>query len=58
MGGPAIGSVVAGALAGNIGATYASYSFAAACLLLVMLVGIKRPGLPEVQNAEKTIGTD
>jgi MFS family permease len=41
MGGPAIGSVVAGALAGNIGATYTSFAFAAACLLLVLLLGIK-----------------
>jgi MFS family permease len=43
MGGPAIGSVVAGALAVDIGATYTSYAFAASTLLLVLLVGI-RPG--------------
>ena len=42
MGGPAIGSVVAGALAGDIGATYTSYAFAASTLLLVLLVGIRR----------------
>jgi len=47
MGGPAIGSVVAGALAGNVGATYASYAFAATCLLLILLVGIKRPDSSE-----------
>lgn len=41
MGGPAIGSVVAGAMAGDIGATYTSYSFAISCLLLILLVGIK-----------------
>ncbi len=43
MGGPAIGSVVAGAMAGDIGATYTSYSFAISCLLLILLVGIRRP---------------
>ena len=43
MGGPAIGSVVAGALATDIGATYTSYSFAISCLLMILLVGIKRP---------------
>ncbi len=42
MGGPAIGSVVAGALAGDIGATYTFYAFAALSLMLVLLVGIKR----------------
>ncbi len=47
MGGPAIGSVVAGALAGDIGATYTSYSFAIACLLLILLVGIKQPNPPK-----------
>jgi len=43
MGGPAVGSVVAGALAGDIGSTYTSFAFAISCLLLIMLVGIKRP---------------
>jgi MFS family permease len=43
MGGPAIGSVVAGALAGNIGSAYTSLTFAAACLLLVLVVGIRKP---------------
>jgi MFS family permease len=43
MGGPAIGSVVAGAMAGDIGATYTSFSFAISCLLMILLVGIKQP---------------
>jgi MFS family permease len=43
MGGPAIGSVVAGAMATDIGATYTSYSFAVSCLLLTLFVGIKQP---------------
>ena len=43
MGGPAIGSVVAGALAGDIGSTYTSFAFAISCLLLILIVGIKRP---------------
>jgi len=43
MGGPAIGSVVAGAMARDIGASYTSYSFAVSCLLLILLVGIKQP---------------
>jgi MFS family permease len=42
MGGPAIGSIVAGALAANVGTTYTFYSFAVATLLLILLVGIKR----------------
>ena len=47
MGGPAIGSVVAGALAGDIGATYTSFAFASSCLLLILVVGIKRPNSQE-----------
>ncbi|MGI9204604.1 MAG: MFS transporter [Woeseiaceae bacterium] len=43
MGGPAVGSVVAGALAGDIGATYTSYAFAATCFFLILVVGLKRP---------------
>ena len=43
MGGPALGSVVAGALAGSIGSSYTSLMFAAACFLLVMFVGIRKP---------------
>jgi MFS family permease len=58
MGGPAIGSVVAGALAGNIGATYTSYAFAASCLLLILIVGLKRPNLPGVQKNENSFGMD
>jgi len=49
MGGPAIGSVVGGALAGNIGSAYTSLTFAAACLLLVLLVGIRKP-MPHTLN--------
>lgn len=44
MGGPAIGSVVAGAMAGSIGPAATSYSFAVSCILLILLVGMKRPG--------------
>ena len=50
MGGPAVGSVVAGALAGDIGSTYTSYVFAAACLVLVSLVGIRKPASPAVNE--------
>lgn len=42
MGGPAVGSVVAGALAGDIGSTYTSFAFATSCLLLILIVGIKK----------------
>jgi MFS family permease len=43
MGGPAVGSVVAGGLAGIIGSNYTSLAFAGACLLFVLVVGIKKP---------------
>lgn len=43
MGGPAVGSVVAGALAGDIGPTYTLYAFAATCFILILVVGLKRP---------------
>ncbi len=43
VGGPAIGAAVAGALAGTIGSTYTSIVFALACLLLVAVVGIRKP---------------
>jgi MFS family permease len=43
MGGPAIGSVVAGAIAEDIGARLMSYIFSGACLLLTLWVGLKRP---------------
>lgn len=43
MGGPALGSVVAGALAGDIGSTYTSLAFAGCCLLLIAFVGIRKP---------------
>ena len=43
VGGPAIGSAVAGALAGSIGTTATSLSFALACLLLILAVGIANP---------------
>ncbi len=43
MGGPAIGSIVAGALAEDFGATFTSYAFAAMCIVLTLLVGLKRP---------------
>lgn len=43
VGGPAIGSAVAGALAGTVGATWTSLGFAIACLLMIALVGIANP---------------
>lgn len=43
MGGPAVGSVVAGGLAGIIGSTPTSLAFSGACLLFVLVVGIKKP---------------
>lgn len=43
MGGPAVGSVVAGALAGEIGSTRTAMSFAVSGLLLIMLVGVRKP---------------
>jgi MFS family permease len=46
MGGPAVGSVVAGWLAEDIGSTYTSLAFALSCLLLVLWVGIKKPNAP------------
>ena len=46
MGGPAVGSVVAGWLAEDIGSTYTSLAFALSCLLLVLWVGIKKPNPP------------
>ena len=50
MGGPAVGSVVAGALAGDIGATYTSFVFAAACLALIAVVGIRKPAGPTMSE--------
>jgi MFS family permease len=46
MGGPAIGSVVAGALAGSVGSTWTSASFGIASLLLIALVGVGKPAPP------------
>jgi len=43
MGGPALGSVAAGAMAGSIGSEYTSFAFAMACLALILIVGIKKP---------------
>lgn len=43
MGGPAIGSVAAGALAAGIGSTYTFFAFAFCCLVLLGLVGLKKP---------------
>jgi MFS family permease len=50
VGGPAVGSVVAGALAGPLGATQTSLGFAAACLVLILVVGLKRPN-PQDESA-------
>jgi len=43
MGGPAVGSIVAGAIAEDFGATLTSYAFASMCIVLTLLVGLKRP---------------
>ena len=43
MGGPALGSVVAGGLAGSLGSGRTSLLFAAACFLLVLFVGTGKP---------------
>jgi MFS family permease len=43
MGGPAVGSVVAGALAGAYGSRWTSLSFAILSLLLILLVGVRKP---------------
>jgi MFS family permease len=43
VGGPAIGSAVAGALAGTVGAAYTSLAFSVGCLVLIALVGIANP---------------
>jgi MFS family permease len=50
MGGPAIGSVVAGAMAGDIGSSYTSFVFAAICLALIALVGIRKPAPPPISE--------
>jgi len=50
MGGPAVGSVVAGALAGDIGPAYTMYAFAATCFILILAVGLKRPNPSAVAN--------
>lgn len=51
MGGPALGSVVAGALAGSLGPSVTLWSFAAGCLLLVALVGVRNPARPDAHHA-------
>ena len=43
IGGPAIGSIVAGALAGELGSTYTLLLFAVISLLLTALVTLRRP---------------
>jgi len=43
FGGPAIGSLVGGAISAKFGASETSLIFAGACLLLVLIVGIRRP---------------
>ena len=43
IGGPAIGSIVAGALASNLGSTYTLLLFSGISLLLTALVALRRP---------------
>jgi MFS family permease len=53
IGGPAIGSLVGGAISGKVGASGTALIFAAACLILVLIVGIRRPaeaGLHKFEN--------
>jgi len=58
IGGPAIGSIVAGALAGRAGATVTSATFAVACLLLIAIVGIRRPQPPAPAGDRQSTTTD
>ena len=46
VGGPAIGSAVAGAVTGSIGSTWTILSFGVLCLLLIALVGLRRTRPP------------
>ena len=46
VGGPAIGSAVAGAVTGSIGSTLTVLAFGVLCLLLISLVGLRRPEAP------------
>jgi hypothetical protein len=43
IGGPAIGSIVAGALASDLGPTYTLLLFSGISILLTALVAIRRP---------------
>jgi MFS family permease len=58
IGGPAVGSVVAGALAGKIGSTYTALAFAAACIALIALVGVGKPRLPAETAVSSSPGED
>jgi len=58
IGGPAVGSVVAGALAGLIGSTCTALAFAAACIVLITLVGIRRPELPAKSALSPSAGEE
>ena len=49
VGGPAVGSAVAGAVTGSIGSTWTILSFGVLCLLSIALVGLRRPEPPIVQ---------
>ena len=52
IGGPAIGSIVAGALASNLGSTYTLLLFAALSLMSTAIVAIHRPAGKAAQNQE------
>jgi len=52
IGGPAIGSIVAGALASELGPTYTLLLFAAVSLGLTALVGLRRPSADAGRNGE------
>ena len=56
VGGPAIGSVVGGALAGRIGSTWTSVVFAVACSVLIAAVGTGRPHPPELADSGSSVG--
>ncbi len=53
IGGPALGSVVAGALAERFGASSTSLGFGVACLCLVLAVGLRKPDPETVREDDR-----
>ena len=52
IGGPAIGSIVAGALVSDLGSTYTLLLFSGISLLLTALVAIRRPASGAVNGQD------